>query len=79
MDKTTETQDANEIDSKKEIGYNINRNLGAMHRTSERTGGRLWKTILFEEVYFKDIIERYRIGLPEVLGELTDDFLNCFI
>lgn len=50
-----------------------------MHRTSERTGGRLWKTILFEEVYFKDIIKRYQIGLPEVLGELTDDFLNCFI
>lgn len=37
------------------------------------------KLYFFEEVYFKDIIERYQIGLPEVLGELTDDFLNCFI
>lgn len=27
---------------------------------------------LFEEVYFKDIMERYQIGLPEILGELTD-------
>lgn len=31
---------------------------------------------LFEEVYFKDIIERYQIGLPEVLGELTDDLCS---
>ncbi len=27
---------------------------------------------LFTEVYFKDIIERYDIGLPDVLAELTD-------
>lgn len=27
---------------------------------------------LFTEVYFKDIIERYDIGLPDVLEELTD-------
>jgi hypothetical protein len=27
---------------------------------------------LFTEVYFKDIIERYDIGLPDVLTELTD-------
>ena len=31
---------------------------------------------LFEEVYFKDIIERYQIGLPEVLSELTDDLCS---
>ncbi len=28
---------------------------------------------LFTEVYFKDIIERYNIELPDVLNELTDD------
>lgn len=27
---------------------------------------------LFTEVYFKDIIERYDIGLPDVLNELND-------
>ena len=27
---------------------------------------------LFTEVYFKDIMERYDIGLPDVLAELTD-------
>ena len=31
---------------------------------------------LFEEVYFKDIIERYQVGLPEVLSELTDDLCS---
>lgn len=31
---------------------------------------------LFEEVYFKDIMERYQIGLPEVLSELTDDLCS---
>ena len=31
---------------------------------------------LFEEVYFKDILERYPIGLPEVLHELTDDLCS---
>lgn len=31
---------------------------------------------LFEEVYFKDIIERYRIELPDVLEELTDDLCS---
>lgn len=27
---------------------------------------------LFEEVYFRDIVERYRIELPDILNELTD-------
>lgn len=31
---------------------------------------------LFSEVYFKDIIERYSIELPEVLNELTDDLCS---
>lgn len=31
---------------------------------------------LFEEVYFKDIIERYQIAFPEVLSELTDDLCS---
>lgn len=31
---------------------------------------------LFEEVYFKDIIERYEIELPDVLEELTDDLCS---
>lgn len=31
---------------------------------------------LFTEVYFKDIIERYDISLPEVLSELTDDLCS---
>ena len=31
---------------------------------------------LFEEVYFKDIMERYQIELPEVLSELTDDLCS---
>lgn len=31
---------------------------------------------LFEEVYFKDIMERYQIGFPEVLSELTDDLCS---
>ena len=31
---------------------------------------------LFNEVYFKDIIERYNIGLPDVLSELTDDLCS---
>ncbi len=31
---------------------------------------------LFEEVYFKDIIERYQIGMPEILSELTDDLCS---
>jgi len=31
---------------------------------------------LFTEVYFKDIVERYDIELPDVLSELTDDL--CF-
>lgn len=31
---------------------------------------------LFEEVYFRDIIERYQIELPEVLSELTDDLCS---
>ena len=31
---------------------------------------------LFTEVYFKDIMERYDIELPDVLSELTDDL--CF-
>ena len=31
---------------------------------------------LFTEVYFKDIIERYDIGLPDVLEELTDDLCS---
>ena len=33
-------------------------------------------TSLFEEVYFKDISERYHIELPEVLSELTDDLCS---
>lgn len=31
---------------------------------------------LFDEVYFKDIIERYSIELPDVLSELTDDLCS---
>lgn len=31
---------------------------------------------LFGEVYFKDIMERYQIELPEVLSELTDDLCS---
>ena len=31
---------------------------------------------LFTEVYFKDIIERYEIALPDVLSELTDDLCS---
>ncbi len=31
---------------------------------------------LFEEVYFKDIVERYRIEMPDVLSELTDDLCS---
>ncbi|MCD7770881.1 MAG: ATP-binding protein [Oscillospiraceae bacterium] len=31
---------------------------------------------LFTEVYFKDIVERYGIKLPEILGELTDDLCS---
>lgn len=31
---------------------------------------------LFSEVYFKDIIERYDIELPDVLSELTDDLCS---
>ena len=31
---------------------------------------------LFTEVYFKDIIERYDIALPDVLEELTDDLCS---
>ena len=32
---------------------------------------------LFDELFFKDILERYEIRLPDVLGELADD-LCCF-
>lgn len=32
---------------------------------------------LFEEVYFKDIVERYEIALPDVLEELTDDLCSA--
>ena len=32
---------------------------------------------LFTEVYFKDIIERYDITLPDVLGELTDELCSA--
>ncbi|MGN1458221.1 MAG: ATP-binding protein [Acutalibacteraceae bacterium] len=31
---------------------------------------------LFTEVYFKDITERYKIELPDVLSELTDDLCS---
>ena len=31
---------------------------------------------LFTEVYFKDIVERYDIELPDVLNELTDDLCS---
>lgn len=31
---------------------------------------------LFTEVYFKDIIERYEIALPDVLSELTNDLCS---
>ena len=31
---------------------------------------------LFDEVYFKDITERYQIELPDVLSELTDDLCS---
>lgn len=31
---------------------------------------------LFTEVYFKDIVERYDIALPDVLQELTDDLCS---
>jgi len=31
---------------------------------------------LFGEVYFRDIIERYKIELPDVLSELTDDLCS---
>lgn len=31
---------------------------------------------LFDEVYFRDIIERYKIEMPDVLGELTDDLCS---
>ena len=31
---------------------------------------------LFTEVYFKDILERYEIDLPDVLEELTDDLCS---
>ena len=31
---------------------------------------------LFTEVYFKDIVERYDIELPDVLSELTDDLCS---
>ncbi len=33
-------------------------------------------SLLFEEVYFKDITERYQIELPDVLSELTDDLCS---
>ncbi len=32
---------------------------------------------LFYEVYFKDIVERYDIALPDVLEELTDDLCSA--
>ena len=32
---------------------------------------------LFTEVYFKDIVERYEIELPDVLSELTDDLCSA--
>lgn len=32
---------------------------------------------LFTEVYFKDIVERYDIALPDVLEELTDDLCSA--
>lgn len=31
---------------------------------------------LFTEVYFRDIVERYQIRLPEVLSDLTDDLCS---
>lgn len=31
---------------------------------------------LFSEVYFRDIVERYKIELPDVLNELTDDLCS---
>ena len=31
---------------------------------------------LFSEVYFKDIIERYQVEMPDVLSELTDDLCS---
>ena len=31
---------------------------------------------LFTEVYFKDILERYKIEFPDILGELTDDICS---
>lgn len=40
----------NEIDVNKEIGYDINQNLGAVHRISEWAGGQLWKAISGETV-----------------------------
>lgn len=36
----------------------------------------LYLSQLFEEVYFKDIIERYKIELPDVLSELTSDLCS---
>ncbi len=44
----------------------------------KKTDGEKYKYLsgLFEEVYFKDIIERYKIELPDVLSELTSDLCS---
>jgi predicted AAA+ superfamily ATPase len=45
---------------------------------SKKTDDEKFKYLsdLFNEVYFKDIIERYNIELPNVLSELTDDLCS---
>ena len=45
---------------------------------SKKTDDEKYKYLstLFTEVYFKDIIERYKIEMPDVLGELTDDLCS---
>lgn len=45
---------------------------------SKKTDDEKYKYLsdLFTEVYFKDIIERYKIEMPDVLGELTDNLCS---
>ena len=45
---------------------------------SKKTDDEKYKYLstLFTEVYFKDIIERYKIEMSDVLGELTDDLCS---
>ena len=47
----------------------------ALTKTNETEKMNYLRT-LFSEVYFKDIVERYNIELPDVLSELTDDLCS---